>query len=160
MPDASNPKQRPPVWLWFVIIGITAGVAYLGQQQRPSGMDWREDLANARREARANGKAMLLYFAKPGQFDCERMADHVWPVRQVRKGIKRVSVPLFLDWDEEQTQSLAERYNIGGIPSLVFTRAGGEMLRSQSGEPIRSEGYTDETKIYDMVEDVGEQLDR
>jgi thioredoxin-related protein len=90
---------------------------------------WRTRLDAARKEAVGENRPMLLEFWAAWCAPCKYMDAEVYSDPRVVEAMKKV-LPVRLDVDVEE--SLSRKYEVQGIPTLIFTDSyGNELFRFQ-----------------------------
>ena len=89
---------------------------------------WREDYAAALREAQEKDRSVLLRFTASWCAPCRVMDARVFPDERVKSAIADRVVPVKIDADREESAEVAQRYGVGGIPTLILVDAGGKEL--------------------------------
>ena len=96
----------------------------------PSSIEWRTDLASALLEAQRTDKAVLVDFSADWCPPCIVMKHDVWPDDAVENTVSQSYVPLLIDVDRDST--VAGRYGVHGIPTILVLDAKGQVLRRGS----------------------------
>ena len=99
----------------------------IGAPAPVSTVEWRTDLDDALAEARQTGKPILVDFSADWCPPCVAMKHDVWPNPGVERALKRSYIPLLIDVD--RNGEVADRYGVGGIPTVLVLDAEGRVLR-------------------------------
>lgn len=89
-------------------------------------MDWLDWSTDAFARARAERRPVLLYLSAPWSSGCRRLDRELWSEPGVRERVEREWVAVRVDADRRP--DIAERYTLGGWPTLAFLGADGELL--------------------------------
>lgn len=108
------------------------GVSESAQQNEVEGVDWRTDPEAALEEARSSDRAVILYFTAEWCPPCHELKAHVFSQPSfIEKS--RLFVPVYLDFDQPQTQSWSEEWGVVGFPTLVVLDQDGTEIQRISG---------------------------
>jgi tetratricopeptide (TPR) repeat protein len=109
-----------------------SAVADAGRQERPE-TPWYEDLTfNAACErAAAEGRIVLALAYRDDDPVCGRLQRHTLNDASVREFLGRNTVPIRFDVRSEA--ALARRYEIAGVPTVLFLRADGSEIERITG---------------------------
>ena len=122
----NNPFK--PVWGLFAI--LLALIAINAVSHFTAGKDkvpWRTDLAAATVESKRESKPVMLYFTASWCEPCQVMKRETWSRDEV-VGKLDAYVPVKIDIDQNVT--LAERYGIESVPTLLVLDADGNIAKS------------------------------
>jgi hypothetical protein len=97
--------------------------------ERPKGF-WRRDEAEARREAHATRRGVLVSFFAEWSEDCRQLEDDTLISPEVRGAIREGYVPLRIDVTEETRagRALLERYGVDQLPAIILIDVQGHEL--------------------------------
>lgn len=139
----------------LALAGVTAGIALIGaplvglglansrDSDRPAtdsadsrqeattatgDIHWREDFDAALAEAAKQQRPVLLRFTASWCAPCRVMDARVFPDDRVKSAIKERVIPLKIDVDVEQSATVARRYGVGGVPTLILVDATGKEI--------------------------------
>ena len=149
-----NPWKKRVLWLVLLValVGLQwpmlKGTYYKHADRSTSSpestaVDWKTDFEVALAESAKTGKPILIDFTASWCPPCVVMKKEVWPDREVGQAVNEQSIPLLLDIDLPQNKSLAIRYDVSSIPSLILVDAEGKVLRSG--------GYMTSSEVIDFV---------
>ena len=135
MPE-SSPNTSPPVrserHLRWLLLALFALVAYsMATRFLPSGPDWPEDYASARRAAAEENRPLLVQFSSSACHYCKRMRSEVLSRTEVIEALSPFELVQVDAWKEV---ALSERYAIGAVPAFVVVDGSGRLI-------ARTEGY-------------------
>jgi len=91
---------------------------------------WRADLSGALRQARSDGRLVLVYYWSPFNRDCQKMDNGVFrsgDVIQTMAGT--IPVRLWSDF----CASWARQVGVSKVPSFVIYRSDGQIVRLREG---------------------------
>jgi tetratricopeptide (TPR) repeat protein len=102
----------------------------------PVRVDWRTDLAAARKEAAAAGRCVLIYFHAIFHEDraqpCHLMEDVTFANRGVAQYIEQNFIPVKVD-DSKETSAVSRQYEVRLYPTVLFLSPDGEPLHMVLG---------------------------
>jgi thiol:disulfide interchange protein len=93
----------------------------------PTLIQWHSDLSSALLEAQRTEKSVLVDFSAEWCPPCIVMKHDVWPDDAVERTVSQSYVPLLIDVDRDRT--VADRYGIHGIPTILVLDAKGQVIR-------------------------------
>lgn len=115
---------------WPMLKGLVYNAT--GIKAAKSNIAWRESYEAAAAEAAAHDKPVLVVFSASWCPPCNAMKHDVWPDKEVEQVVNDSYVPLYLDVDVPTTASIAQRYGVRSIPTLLIVDAEGNELRRAS----------------------------
>lgn len=95
------------------------------------GIAWRTDFQAALAESKQLGKPLLVDFSASWCPPCQVMKHEVWPNAEVREAAMAGYVPVLLDVDVPAAQEVAQRYNVGSVPTILVLDAEGRLVRQK-----------------------------
>lgn len=96
----------------------------------PTSIQWHSDLSSALVEAQRTEKSVLVDFSADWCPPCIVMKHDVWPDDAVERTVSQSYVPLLIDVDRDAT--VAARYGVQGIPTILVLDAKGQVIRRGS----------------------------
>lgn len=111
-------------------------------QAEPETIHWYKDLDQASSAAREANKPMLIDFWADWCAPCRVMEKEVYADPVVVELASKKFLPVQLDFDRQQ--NLARKYNIAGLPTIVFTDSSG-------GELVRHAGIIDAKTLAELL---------
>jgi thiol:disulfide interchange protein DsbD len=125
----SSGKDKPTLkniqWI-FGTLTILFGLLY-ANGMREKGMEWESYSDMDLMEAKENGMPILLDFYADWCIPCMELDRNTWTDAEVIKAtndIKRLKVDL-THFDSPESEALRKRFNISGVPTVVFIREDG-----------------------------------
>ncbi len=124
---------------WLMLLAMLASVLALqacdGRGEAPDTIGWRHDFDAALQEAQATGRPVLLDFTADWCPPCQSMAHDVFPRDDVSRLVRGGFVPTKIDLTDNRGPGgpIAQRYNVGAIPTLIVTDAQGQELARAVG---------------------------
>lgn len=96
---------------------------------------WQKDFDAAQQVGREQDKPLLLYFTASWCGPCQRMKREVFSQEEVGTLIRSKAVPVMMDVTnpDEKTETVAQKYGVGSIPTLILTNADGMVLAKHTG---------------------------
>jgi thiol:disulfide interchange protein DsbD len=132
-------QSRWGMLIWVLLLGaivymqwpMLKGMYYKtrGAEAPVSAVAWRTGLDAALAESAASGKPVLVDFTAAWCPPCQVMKHEVWPDPKVASAANERYIPLLVDVDDPANAGLAEKYGIGGIPTLLVLDEKGKVLR-------------------------------
>lgn len=127
-------------WLWAALViavvifqwPILKGYYYraVDQPPPPSAIEWRTNLTDALQEAQRTGRPVLVDFSAHWCPPCIAMKHDVWPDDAVEDAVARSYIPVLIDVDTDS--SVAERYGVHAIPTILVLDGNGQVMRRGS----------------------------
>lgn len=131
---------KPDRFLWAALVVVVVSVqwpALKGVYYRaadvpalPTSIEWHSDLSSALLEAQRTDKSVLVDFSAEWCPPCIVMKHDVWPDDAVERTVSQSYVPLLIDVDRDGT--VASRYGVHGIPTILVLDAKGQVIRRGS----------------------------
>jgi thiol:disulfide interchange protein len=90
---------------------------------------WINDFEQARRLSKETGKPMLIDFTASWCPPCQVMKHEVWSAPEVVALVEKGYIPVLLDIDRQENQTIAQNYSVSSIPAIFVTDAQGRTLR-------------------------------
>jgi thiol:disulfide interchange protein DsbD len=125
----SSGKEKPALknvqWTFGILI-ILIGLVY-ANSMREQGMSWETYSDMDFVEAKENGLPVLLDFSADWCIPCMELDRNTWTnteVIQATKDVRRMKVDL-TQFDSPESEALRKRFNISGVPTIVFIRTDG-----------------------------------
>jgi thiol:disulfide interchange protein DsbD len=112
-------------WI-FGIAAILLGLFY-ANDIRDTGMTWEEYTDFDLSEAKENGMPVLLDFSADWCIPCIELDRNTWTdpkVIEATKDISRLKVDMTY-FDSPESETLRKKFNISGVPTVVFIRTDG-----------------------------------
>ncbi|MBI4845738.1 MAG: thioredoxin family protein [Candidatus Omnitrophica bacterium] len=113
--------------LWLIFI---AGCSSSGQPAKSSAVSWLRDLEAAKEMAKSQGKPILIDFYAEWCGWCKRMDEDVYANQDVGTVCGQF---ICVKIDADQNQQLTQEYKVQGLPSTVFLKADGTLIRTVAG---------------------------
>lgn len=138
-------SQRPLLFIGSVVLALTAivGISQWRAAHAKDIVPWRQDLATAEAEARAQHKGVFAYFTATWCGPCQEMKRTTWSDDDVRRAIEQRYVPVKVDIDEHRDLAVANA--IDGVPTFIVMTDAGQSVR-------RTDGYMDSAAMMAWVE--------
>lgn len=132
-------------WLAFLVISI-AYAAYC-YYVPPNRIAWAEGYDNARANAIATDKPMILFFTAKWCVPCRIMKRQVWADPEVMEQVNRHFIPVMVEVGDSKSSDLMQRYDVKGAPVTIITSPDGRALTWQAGGMGKDEfvGFLDES---------------
>ncbi|MBN1398168.1 MAG: thioredoxin family protein [Bacteroidetes bacterium] len=129
-------KNTPPLkkvqWI-FGIAAILLGTYYTGSIEEP-GITWEKYSEMNLIEAKENSMPVILDFSADWCIPCLELDRNTWTdsrVIEATKDLSRLKVDL-TQFDSPESEILRKKFNISGVPTIVFIRAdGNEAINSR-----------------------------
>lgn len=128
-------RIRKAAGIALMVVGLLACVRGL-EAPHEGGLLWREDFAQAEREARASGRPMLVDFSASWCGACGELDRHTFSSPEVvREGQRFVTVRVDLSpgKDTPEKREYLGRYAQRGLPLVVLHRADGQEASRVTG---------------------------
>ncbi|QDU58847.1 thioredoxin family protein [Aeoliella mucimassa] len=140
--DASSvSKKKSPFWrgFWLTFLVVSLAYAWYCFYVPNNDIAWAGNFAAAEQQAAASGKPMVLYFTGQWCVPCRVMKRQVWADDEVKTAVNADFVPVMIDVDDPQDESLVARYNVRGTPITIITDSAGNALRWRVGGISKAE---------------------
>lgn len=138
------------VLLAFALFGAFAGIYAYVNRPVPAPAGWFESFAAAEREAREQGKPLLIDFGADWCPACRRMTAEVLSSPRLTGALADF---VLVRVDVDENPDLASRYGVTALPTFVATDAGGRELH-------RFEGYRGVDEFLAEVQAARQRLTR
>lgn len=125
-----------------VIVALAAAMGYT-YYAPGNHIAWANDLTQAKANAAATGKPILMEFSANWCPTCRAVKRNVWPDKRVENAVNGRTIPLAVDVDAQR--DLASQYGVNGIPAFIVTDATGQVL-------ARKEGYVDADGVIALID--------
>lgn len=112
-------------WRWPILKGYYYRFADV--QAESSAIAWRTDLSAALEESRRTGLPVLADFNASWCPPCAAMKHDTWTDDGVERAVTRGTIPLLVDIDQQPT--VAARYDVNAIPTVLLLDASGQVIR-------------------------------
>jgi thioredoxin len=109
---------------------------------------WTESLPNAQKQAVKDKKVVMVDFWAEWCGPCKQMLATTYKDKAVVTQSKKF-VPVLVDVDKQA--SLAKKYNVEAIPTVIFMDGKGKVLG-------RSVGFVDKTAFLKLMNDAAKKL--
>lgn len=110
-------------------------------------LEWRTDLAAALSDAAKTDKTVLLRFTATWCGPCRVMDARVWPDPAVQAELTEKYIIVKSDIDDEQSQILAQKFGVRGVPTLL--------LLDNKGEEIGRGGFMSSPETVKFLKTAG-----
>ena len=121
-------------------VAVIGGAIYLGgnakgdapanaplpSRQAHDDFAWQTEYQAALQIARKTGKPVLIDFAASWCGPCQLMERQVWSDAEVQQRLAKKVVPLKIDVDSAQGETLAQRYTIQAVPTMLLVDGSGK----------------------------------
>ena len=131
--------KRQHIGLLLVITAVGLAIAYgiIAATFRPTSstsadtnqIAWRSEFSPALLESLKTGKPILLVFSASWCQPCQIMKHNVWPSPEIVCAVGAAFIPVLLDVDAAENQSIARRCGIEIIPTILVVNSEGKILR-------------------------------
>ena len=127
-------------WLvWLAVVAVAVGC----NKPNPKQSVFQQlSLAEALQQAKADDKLVMIDFYADWCGYCDKLDDTTWKDAKVQAWLRGHVVPIKIDVDAEQ--DLAAKYQVRGLPTIVF-------LKPDGSEVERVGGYVDEDVFLQEV---------
>ncbi len=112
---------------WPMLKGLFYDVT--GIPATESSIPWQNDLPAALAEAKTSKKLVLVDFSASWCPPCRVMKHDVWPVGEVEAAVSKNFIPVLIDVDAPDSDKVATRYGVSGIPAVLILDEHGDVLR-------------------------------
>jgi thiol:disulfide interchange protein DsbD len=133
--DLTTAKSSAERWRKYgTLIMLTLGffMLLIGFLRVDVAGDWRKDLDNALTEARAQGKPALVDFTATWCNECKKLDQVTFSDPRVQEEFKRfVLIKVDMTRSTPENEALEKRYDIKGLPLIIFHDANGELIEDQ-----------------------------
>ena len=126
-------KKKKNSGLIIIIIAFLAILA-VNLTRGSEKVKWADSLDAAQQAAKSNGKPILMLFStESGKYanDCDRIGYATIVKPDIAKYINKNYNPLFFDYDENK--SIAKKYEVSQLPSIVIMYYGTKDYRKLDG---------------------------
>jgi thiol:disulfide interchange protein len=129
-----NPKSRRSQLVFSVVILVVlaAGV-WFALYVPANNIAWADSYNAAKNQAVSKRKPMMLFFTAKWCMSCRAMKRSVMTDDNVEMAVNRGFVPMEIDVDSPDSQSLVKRYHIDATPTTVVVDPMGNELARREG---------------------------
>lgn len=115
----------------FLMWPMLKGTYYknFGDEHQASTVSWQESYQAAVTESQKTGKPILLDFSASWCPPCQVMKHEVWTDGKVGEVANESYVSFEVDVDLPESRSLAQKYQVTGIPDIVIINSKGQLLK-------------------------------
>ena len=125
-----NGKEKPTLkyiqWI-FGIIALAGGLLF-ANNLRNKGIAWEKYSDETLVQAKTNGVPVIIDFYADWCIPCLELDRSTWTDAEVlreTKDIKKIKVDL-THFDSPDAESLRKKFNVSGVPTIIFIRADGK----------------------------------
>lgn len=118
-------------WLGFLVASL--GYAWYSFYAPPDEIAWSRDPAEAAAIALEQGKPLVYFVTAAWCSPCRIMKRQVWADKEVRGPVNEGFVPVLVELDDPNADSILSRFQISGTPWTIFTSPEGEVLDYRFG---------------------------
>ena len=116
----------------MVVLGAVAGCTapQTKQAQADGQIQWQTDLTAAMAQAKAAGKTVIVDFWATWCGPCKMMEEQTWPNADV---VAAAANFITVKQDVDKFRAVAQKYNISGVPTVLFLSPDGTIKHRQVG---------------------------
>lgn len=126
-------KRRLAQVFWLGFLAASIGYAWYSFYAPPNEIAWSRDPAEAEAIALEQGKPLVYFVTATWCSPCRIMKRQVWADDEVMGLVNEEVVPVLVDLDDPNADSILSRFQISGTPWTIFTSPEGEVLDYRFG---------------------------
>lgn len=136
---------------WGISVGLLLLFLAFSTENQAQDLSWRTDIEQAKREAAASGKLVLLHFGAAWCRPCQQVEAYVFKSPKVIRALNELVIPVRIDVDDHP--NLVKKFSVQSIPEDVFITAD-EQIVQRMKSPTDAENYLkglDSTKTLGLA---------
>jgi len=140
-------KKSHPFWqfFWLTFLVVSLWYAWYSFYAPSNDITWTNDIESAQKLASNNDKNIMIFFTADWCSPCRIMKRKVFGDKEVINVINAKVVPVEINIDDPNSETLIKQYNIEATPTTIFINPDGKVIDYAVGK-------VEKTKFLEILE--------